>query len=123
MKFEHGIIHPLRDGHIIFLKRDVSTEEFYIADQPMKLRGMLEIRPAHCKASGEVLGYFLYTGYRTRQGGSFLVAHMHTKAGKATTAEVLVRHDQFVVIDLPGCGTMALSGTATSAVTALFQEQ
>lgn len=123
---DDGVFYSMGDGFVL-LTRKVGPCNF-VRGAELRLNSMLSMWELHLDTAQEaspkeLVGYFFYSAMKTRNGGGFLVTFMESKRGKATECNLMIRVDDVMVYDFPGCGALAVSTKVNAKMLSILMEQ
>lgn len=116
---EKGIFCPIGEGHILTTKS--MPPSVFELGRPVEMATMFTVN--ELLSDGSPVGFYLYSGFKVLNKGGVLVTYMESKRGKATDGSVVFRHNDLVVYDINGCGSIAVSPSVNDMVASILSEQ
>jgi hypothetical protein len=118
-KIEAGVFYPIDDGHVLAVK-DLPPGELERGEK-FETNSMLSMWDL--VRGGESVGWFFYSAFKVECKGGYLVTFMESRRGKAEESKLIVRRPEFVMFDVPRCGTLAVSMKVSPAMENILMEQ
>jgi len=72
---------------------------------------------------GKKVGHFFLSGMRVESKGAYIATFMETKRGRADVGKLILRCDEFLLFDFPGCGAMAISTAVSDHMQQILEGQ
>jgi hypothetical protein len=119
IKIEQGIFYQLGGGYAI-TSQDFPPTTFELREE-LAVNNMLRMTELF---HNEVhVGYWFYSAFKVMNKGGVLCVYMESRREKATKATVLIKQPDIVVIELEGCGVLAISPLVNLNLNSILSEQ
>ncbi len=116
---EKGIFCPLQSGHILTTKS--MDAGHYTLGRQIEMATMFRMH--ELLRDGLNVGFYLYSGFKVLNKGGVLITFLESKRGKATDGSIVFRHNELVVYDVNGCGSIAVSPMVNDKIASILSEQ
>lgn len=117
--YQGGTFFSIEKGYILFFNDcppcEVSIGAPYNAGASLDVNEVIK--------DGKHIGFFLYSPLKVTNTGVSLTAFAESKRGKAKTSKLMIRHENIMVYDMPGCGGLAISTKISDELKEILQEQ
>jgi hypothetical protein len=114
-----GIFYPIADGHVLTTQSippgELTTGTRYATNSMIEMWDLLR--------DGVSVGWYFYSAFKVIAKGGYLVTFMESKKGQASEGNIVIRRPEFVVFDIPACGSTVVSMTVSSEMEAILMEQ